>query len=169
MMLLEQKEAGWLHTLAHTLNGIGVVLIFLLMFLTVADVVLRKILNQGILGTLEISEFMMVAIVYFSLAEGELKQRNVNVDVLVKRLSLKSQTIIDAIVKTIGFILYCLIAYAVFGYAALMKSSGEVSLDLLLPKYPLIYIVALALIPFSLVLLFRMMFAWQNLRRLWIR
>jgi TRAP-type C4-dicarboxylate transport system permease small subunit len=168
-MLLGQKEAGWLHKLAHTLNGIGVVLIFLLMFLTVADVVLRKILNQGILGTLEVSEFMMVAIVYFSLAAGELKERNVNVDLLINRLSLKSQAIIDAVVKTFGFILYCLIAYAVFGYAALMKSSGEVSLDLLLPKYPLIYIVALALIPFSLVLLFRMFVAWQNLRRLWIR
>ncbi|PKN71545.1 MAG: hypothetical protein CVU54_00550 [Deltaproteobacteria bacterium HGW-Deltaproteobacteria-12] len=167
-MLLEQKT-GWLHTLAHTLNGIGIVLIFLLMFLTVADIVLRKILNQGILGTLEISESMMVAIVYFSLAAGELKERNVNVDLLVSRLSLKSQKIIDAVVKTIGFILYCLIAYAVFGYAALMKSSGEVSLDLLLPKYPLIYIVALSLIPFSLVLLSRMIVAWQNLRRLWIR
>ena len=168
---MQQKleEASWLYKIAHALNSIGVVIIFLLMLLTVADVVLRKILNKGILGTLEISEFMMVAIVYFSLAEGELKDRNVNVDLLVNRLSLKSRAIIDVIVKSLGFVLYCCITFAVFGYAALMKSSGEVSLDLWLPKYPLIYIVALALILFSVVLLSRMIVAWQEMWRLWTR
>jgi TRAP-type C4-dicarboxylate transport system permease small subunit len=168
-MQQKREEINWLCKIAHMLNGIGVVIIFLLMLLTVADVVLRKIFYKGILGTLEISEFMMVAIVYFSLAEGELKDRNVNVDLLVNRLSLRNRAIIDALIKMIGFVLYCFITYAVFSYAALMKSSGEVSLDLWLPKYPLIYIVAAALILFSVVLLFRMIVAWRELWRLWIR
>ncbi len=168
-MQQKQEEASWLYKTAHALNSIGVVIIFLLMLLTVADVVLRKIFNKGILGTLEISEFMMVAIVFFSLAEGELKDRNVNVDLMVNRLSPRSRAIIDVIVKIIGFSLYCFITFAVFGYAALVKSSGEVSLDLWLPKYPLIYIVAVALIIFSVVLLFRMIVALRAMWRLWIR
>jgi TRAP-type transport system small permease protein len=168
-MLLKPGKASWLYKIAHTLNSIAFVIIFLLMLLTVVDVVLRKIFNKGILGTLEISEFMMAAIVFFSLAAGELKDRNVNVDLLFNRLSLKSRAIIDTVVKIIGFVLYFFITFAVFGYAALMKSSGEVSLDLWLPKYPFIYIVAVALIIFSVVLLFRMIVAWQELWRLWIR
>ncbi len=165
----KQEEANLLCKIAHTLNGIGVVIIFLLMLLTVADVVLRKIFNKGILGTLEISEFMMAAIVFFSLAEGELKDRNVSVDLVVNRLSLKNRALIDALVKIIGLVLYCCITFAVFSYAFLMKSSGEVSLDLWLPKYPLIFIVAVALILFSVVLLFRMIIAWRELWQLWIR
>ncbi len=168
-MQQKQEEAGWLYKIAHALNCIGVAILFLLMLLTVADVVLRKIFNKGILGTLEISEFMMVAIVFFSLAEGELKDRNVNVDLLVNRLSPKSRAFIDAIVKIVGLILYCCITFAVFNYAALMKSSGEVSLDLWLPKYPLIYIIAAALIIFSIVLLFRMIVSLQEMWRLWTR
>ena len=168
-MQQHQEETNWLYKIARAVNGMGIVIIFLLMLLTVTDVVLRKIFNKGILGTLEISEFMMVAIVYFSLAEGELKDRNVNIDLLVNRLSLKSRAIIDVIVKILGFFLYCFITFAAFGYAALMKSSGEVSLDLWLPKYPFIYIVAVTLILFCVVLFFRMIVAWQEMWRLWIR
>lgn len=168
-MQQKQEEANWFYKIAHAVNGMGMVIIFLLMLLTVADVVLRKMFNKGILGTLEISEFMMAAIVFFSLAEGELKDRNVNVDLLVNRLSLKSRAIIDAIVKILGFVLYCFITFAVFGYAKLMKSSGEVSLDLWLPRYPLIYIVAAALILLCFVLLFRMIISLQEMWRLWIR
>lgn len=166
----QKREApNWLHKITHAANYISVAVIFLLMLLTLADVVLRKMFNKGILGTLEISEFMMGVIVYFSLAEGELKNRNVNIDLLVNRLSLKSRAIIDAIVKILGFVLFCFIAFAVFGYAALVKSSGEVSLDLWLPKYPLIYAVAVALILFCAVLLFRMIAASQELWRRWIQ
>jgi predicted ABC-type exoprotein transport system permease subunit len=71
--------------------------------------------------------------------------------------------------KILGFVLYCFITFAVFGYAGLMKSSGEVSLDLWLPKYPLIYVVAVALIIFSAVLLFRMITAIKDVWRLWTR
>jgi TRAP-type mannitol/chloroaromatic compound transport system permease small subunit len=165
----KQEETNWLYKIAHMVNGMGMVIILLLMLLTVTDVVLRKIFNKGILGTLEISEFMMAAIVYFSLAEGELKDRNVNVDLLFNRLSLKSRAIIDVFVKILGFLLYCSITFAVFGYAALMKYSGEVSLDLWLPKYPFLYIVAIALILLCAVLFFRLIVACQVMWRLWIR
>jgi TRAP-type C4-dicarboxylate transport system permease small subunit len=165
----KQEETNWLCKIAELINGLGMVILFLLMLLTVTDVVLRKIFSKGILGTLEISEFMMATIVFFALAEGELKDRNVNVDLLVNSLSLKSRVIIDVLVKIFGLALYCLITFAVFSYATLMKSSGEVSLDLLLPRYPFIYIVAVALILFSVVLLLRVIVAWQEFWRLWIR
>ena len=168
---MEQKQdkTNWLNKIAYAANGIGVGIIFLLMLLTVTDVVLRKLFSKGVLGTLEISEFMMVAIVFFSLAEGELKDRNVNVDLVIQKLPWKSRVIIDAIVKTLGFVLYCFITVAVFFYAQSMRSSGEVSMDLWLPKYPIIYIVAATLILFSAVLFLRLIIAIKEVRRLWIR
>jgi TRAP-type C4-dicarboxylate transport system permease small subunit len=168
-MQQKRETTNWLCKVTRAVNGISIVIIFLLMLLTVTDVVLRKMFNKGILGTLEISEFMMAAIVFFSLAEGELQNRNVNVDLFVRKLSLKSRVIIDAIMKILGFVLYCFITFAVFSYAGLMKSSGEVSLDLWLPKYPLIYVVAVALIIFSAVLLFHMITAVKDVWRLWTR
>ncbi len=167
-MRQKQEKVNWLYRISHAVNCTGMGIIFLLMILTVADVVLRKIFNKGILGTLEISEFMMAVAVFFSLAEGELKGRNVKIDLLVSKIALKNRSIIDAIVKSLGFVFYCFVTYAVFGYAALIKSSGEVTLDLWLPKHPFVYICAAALILFSIVLFFRMIVALRNMWRIWI-
>lgn len=169
MKIKQESHAGWLGKISHFLNSISLVILFFLMILTVADIVLMKIFNKGILGTLEISEFMMVAIVFFSLAECELEDRYVTVDLFVKKLSLKNRVAIDAFVKFLGFILYCFITIAVISYAGLIRASGEASQDLLLPRYPIIYIVALALILFCAVILFRLVIALNEVRRLWVR
>jgi TRAP-type C4-dicarboxylate transport system permease small subunit len=169
MKIKQESPDGGLGKISHFLNNIGLVVLFSLMILTVADIILRKIFNKGIFGTLEISEFMMVAIVFFSLAECELEDRFVTVDLLVKKLSSKSRVAIDAFLKFLGFILYCLTAFAVIIYAGLIRSGGDVSQDLLLPRYPIIYIVALALILFCAVILFRLVLALNEVRRLWIR
>ena len=155
--------------LSRALNGIGMAVIFLLMLLTVADVILRKVFSKGILGTLELSEFMMLAIVFFSMAAGELYDRNVKVDLFVQRLSSRSRAAIDVLIKTIGFALYFFITAAVFGYARMMQLSSEVSFDLLLPKYPFVYVVAVVLIIFCLVLLLRLITAYREARNLWTR
>jgi TRAP-type transport system small permease protein len=169
MKIKQESPASWLGKISHFLNSISFVILFFLMTLTVTDIVLRKIFNIGIFGTLEISEFMMVAIVFFSLAECELEDRYVTVDLLVKKLSLKSRVAMDAFVKFLGFILYCFITIAVISYAGVIRSSGEVSQDLLIPRYPIIYIVALVLILFCAVILFRLVLALNEVRRLWIR
>jgi TRAP-type transport system small permease protein len=169
MKIKQESPASWLGKISHFLNSISFVILFFLMTLTVTDIVLRKIFNIGIFGTLEISEFMMVAIVFFSLAECELEDRYVTVDLLVKKLSSKSRVAIDAFVKFFGFILYCFITFAVIIYAGSMRASGEASQDLLLPRFPIIYIAALALVLFCAVILFRLVLALNEVRRLWIR
>jgi TRAP-type transport system small permease protein len=169
MKIKQESTTSGFGKISRFLNSIGLVILFSLMILTVTDIVFRNIFNKGIFGTLEISEFMMVAIVFFSLAECELEDRYVTVDLLVKKLSLKSRAAIDAFVKFLGFILYCFITIAIIRYAGMIRSAGEVSQDLLLPRFPIIYIVALVLIIFCTVILFRLVLALNEVRRLWIR
>ncbi|HPK54695.1 MAG TPA: hypothetical protein PK114_09530, partial [Smithellaceae bacterium] len=87
-MRQKQEKVNWLYRISHAVNCTGMGIIFLLMILTVA--------------------------VFFSLAEGELKGRNVKIDLLVSKIALKNRSIIDAIVKSLGFVFYCFVTYAVF-------------------------------------------------------
>ena len=169
MKIKQESPVSWLGKISLFLNNISLIILVSLIILTVTDIILRKVFTKGILGTLEISEFMMVAIVFFSLAECELEDRFVTVDLLVKKLSLKSRAAIDAFVKFLGFILSCFITIAVIVYAGLIRSAGEVSQDLLLPRFPIIYIVALALVLFCAAILFRLVIALKEVHRLWIR
>ncbi|HOW57442.1 MAG TPA: TRAP transporter small permease [Smithellaceae bacterium] len=155
--------------ISRLLNYASVFILGGLMLLTITDVFLRKVLSRGILGTWEVSEYMMAFIVFFSLAEGELKKRNVNVDIMVKNLPAKARKITDAAIKLLGFILYCFITAGVFSYARLLHHSGEVSLDLWLPKHIFVYSAGGALVIFSVILLTRLIIAVREVRLLWTR
>jgi len=155
--------------ISRLLNYAAVFILGGLMLLTIADVFLRKVLSRGILGTWEISEYLMAFIVFFSLAEGELKKRNVNVDIMVKNLPAKTRKITDSAIKLLGFILYCFITAGVFSYGRLLQSSGEVSLDLWLPKYIFVYLTGAALVIFSVILLARLIIAVKEVHIFWTR
>lgn len=69
-MLIEDKHPidktlGWLSRL---LNYIGMGAVVVIMLLTVADVLMRSLFNKPITGTEELTEYLMVAVVYFGLA-----------------------------------------------------------------------------------------------------
>ena len=54
-----------------------------LMMLTVADVFLRKFFNAPILGSFEITEFLLVVLVFLAIPWAALKKTNVRVDLIV--------------------------------------------------------------------------------------
>jgi TRAP-type C4-dicarboxylate transport system permease small subunit len=130
-----------------------------MMFLTIADVFLRKVLSKSILGTVEITEFMMVILVFFGLAQAEVVNGNVRVDILTKRFSEKTQQIIEVISQFCCFILFVLLTWYAFDYAVGKIGSGEVSQDLWIPMYPFVFIVGLGFTVLTIVLFFKSMLA----------
>jgi TRAP-type C4-dicarboxylate transport system permease small subunit len=127
-------------------------LLLLLTFLTLGDILLRKFIHRGILGTLELSEFLMTAIVFFSLAQGELLGRNVDFNLVAKRLPAPARRRIHLLTRFVFACFFALIAAAVAVHGRSMQTIGEVSPDLLIPKYPFVYITALGCAMLALVL-----------------
>ena len=64
------------HRLGRVMNLFGLGVLCLMMLLTVADVLLRYTLNQSILGTIELTEYMMLIIFYFGFAWCHINKRN---------------------------------------------------------------------------------------------
>ena len=62
------------------------VLILGLMFLTVADVALRKFFASGVPGAVELNEVMLVAVVFLALMAAEMTDTNVRTPLLTERL-----------------------------------------------------------------------------------
>ena len=134
------------------LSRCAIGLLLLLTFLTLGDILLRKFFNRGILGALELSEFLMTIIVFFSLAQGEILQRNVNFNLAVNRLPDRVRRIIHLLTQFVFGCFFGLIAVAVAVYGRSMQDVGEVSPDLLIPKYPFIYVTASGCAMLSIVL-----------------
>ena len=124
----------------------------LMMLLTVADVFLRYFFNSPITGTTEITEFMMVIVVFPALGWCAITRRHVKVDLLVLYLPRKVQTIIDTITLLATLGIFIIITWQSFLEA--MDVSTTTAL-LSLPHYPFYWVLTfgLALFCFSIATL----------------
>jgi TRAP-type C4-dicarboxylate transport system permease small subunit len=96
---LASRLGSWLNPLCRRLGYIASVTVFALMCLTVADILMRKFLNQSILGTVELTELMMVVIVFFTLGYSEMKDAHIKVDIFTSKLKPPTRILLDVITQ----------------------------------------------------------------------
>ena len=121
-------------------------------FLTCADVIGRA-LGHPIFGSVEIVGFMATLAVVMAMPYTHQVQGHIGVEILVRLLSEKTQTIIDICTGIISLILFAVISWRMVVYAHTMQESGEVSMNLELPEHVIIYLTALCLVVFTLIIL----------------
>ena len=121
-------------------------------FLTCADVVGRA-LGRPIFGSVEIVGFMAILSVVMALPYTHQVQGHIGVEIVVRLFSEKTQTIIDICTGLISLILFAVVTWRMTVYANTMKASGEVSMNLELPEHFVIYVTAVCLLIFTLIIL----------------
>lgn len=90
-------------------NIIGGVILLGMMSLVSAHVISRYLFKKPILGATEISEFIMVGLVYFTIAHTEALKAHIKVDILTERLSTTMKTILWLIASLIGLFIFAFI------------------------------------------------------------
>jgi TRAP-type C4-dicarboxylate transport system permease small subunit len=119
----------------------------ILALFTVVDVFLRYLFNSPITGTTELSEFMMIIVVFPALAWAAISRKHVRVDLLVSHFTPRTQSIIDTVTLVIA-----LGIYSVMVWKTLLESAAvttETSL-LELPHAPFYWILTIGLAIFCL-------------------
>ena len=154
----------WLSKAADSLNrvmrpvvgvfhGVGVAVLALLMFLTAADVMGRYVLNKPIMGSLEISEYMMSILVAFGLAYCAIKKGHVAVELVVSRFPQRVQGITDSITGLVGLGLFSLITWRSFQHMIVVFKNGITSGVLYIPVFPFVGVVTLGSALLCLILI----------------
>jgi TRAP-type C4-dicarboxylate transport system permease small subunit len=110
--------------------------LFLMMLLTVTDVVLRATLNKPIIGATEIAEQMMVVIVFLGLGWCALQGKQIRVDLFVARYAPGTQRIIDLLIYIVGMILVAMICWRTFLTTLTVQELGLTCAYIDVPKYP---------------------------------
>ena len=162
---LGHRLAGWVHFLSQYMSKVASVALFLMMLLTTTDVVGRKLFSHSVSGAVELTEFMLVILIFFSLAWTEAKNGHVRVDLVMGQFSNRTRAVVDMVTQLAGSMLCALITWSTLIYAERMKASGEVSQDLWIPIYPFVYVVAVGCGIYALVLLVKFLAAIGRVRR----
>lgn len=138
--------------LSRVLNYVGMVILIIMMLLTVADVLMRYILNQSILGVFELTEYMMVPIVFFGWAWCAKKGGNVKVDLFVNRLKPSAQKAFNGATYFFGIVVIFIIAWQNLLEAKGVWAAHKVSDMLAVPAYPFYLVLTIGCFLLCLVL-----------------
>jgi TRAP-type C4-dicarboxylate transport system permease small subunit len=137
---------------SRTLNWVAGWSLVGMMFLTCADIVLR-LFRRPILGTYEIVGFLGAMVAGLAMAQTTLERGHVAVQVVVSKLSPQVQGIIYLITHLLSILLFAVLAWECVSYGNDFRASGEVSLTIRMPFYPVVYGIAFSAAVVCLVLI----------------
>lgn len=123
-----------------------------MMFLTVADVVLR-LFKRPILGTYELVGFLGALTIGFAIPQTSLDRGHVLMDFLTERLRGLPARMMFMLTRLLGVGLFAIMGWNLFLMGNDLLAKGEVSLTLHLPQHPLAYGISLCCLLECLVLI----------------
>ena len=136
---------------SRTLNWVAGWGLVGMMCLTCADILLR-FFRRPIPGTYEIVGFLGAVVAGLAMAQTTLERGHVAVQVVVTRFSPRVQEIIYLIANLLSLLLFALLAWEGVRYGNDFRASGQVSLTLRMPFYPVVYGIALSAAVVCLIL-----------------
>ena len=140
--LEKEQFMGWflnkVWKLTRVINFIGGISLSFIMFLTVADIILRSF-RRPIVGTFEIVALSGAGVIGFSLPYTSWVKGHVYTDFLVLRFSEKVRNVFSLLTRCLGIGLFLIIGFELFKYGMDLKKAGEVSPTLTIPFYPVAY------------------------------
>lgn len=137
----------------HALLTAAASVLAAMMFLMMADVVLRYFFGSPLSGAYEILQFMMSIVIPFGIAYCAHEKGHISVDILFALFPGRTQRILDCLTSFLVLLLFLVIAWQSVLYVKEIYEFGLTSGILYIPAYPFVGATALGFSALCLVLL----------------
>ena len=139
-----------IRSLSRLLGYVATVMLGFMMLLTVADVTLRYLFNAPITGATELSEFMMVIVVFPAFAWVAVERSHIRVDLLISIWPRRVQLIVEIFVLLLSLGIYCIIAWRAFVESMTVETTSSL---LSVPHFPFYWIMTVGVIMLCLAII----------------
>ena len=113
------------------------------MCLTITDVAGRYLFNRPVLGAFELTEFLVLVLIFSFLAYAQAHKAHINVDLFMMFLPEKFRKLIEIFNHIACLAIMILITWTGFEKAIEVMEAGEASPNLDLPNYPFVFFLVL--------------------------
>lgn len=144
------SPSGLLQKLETTMKVLAAACLMGMALMTGADVLGRAAFNTPIFGSEEIVTILATLAIGLSLPYAHTQRVHIGVEIVTRRLSRRARRIIGLCTDSAALALFTLVAWRMFTYAGTLKESGEVSMNLELPEYLVVYALAFGFAAFAL-------------------
>ena len=152
---------GVLVRVSKILGYIGGAALTFMMFLTVADVLMRAG-GHPILGTYEMVALSLAIVIGFTIPKVSLERANVYMEILLEKLSKRNRAIMNTFTRILCILLFAIIGYNLLLIGNEFHTSGEVSSTLKIPFFPIPYFVGISCFIECFVFIFHIVKIWRG-------
>jgi TRAP-type C4-dicarboxylate transport system permease small subunit len=131
----------YMRPISTVANSIAMISLAVMMFLTAADVLLRKLANAPIMGSFEFTQFTMLICTGFGLAYCAVEKGHIFVDLL------------GIITGFLALVAGILLTWQQFQHIGLLQQSNQSSAVLMIPLYPFVGLLTFSLALYTIVLI----------------
>lgn len=149
--LYHRALRGLIHALAWLAGG-G---LMVMMLVTSADVILRK-LGLSLTGAYDIVKVAATITVAAALPYTTATKGHVAIEFLFHKLGRRGRIVVDALMRSAAMALFGLLAWGCFDYGNSLRAKGEVSMTLELPVFWLPYVLAVSCVLVVLIKLYHL-------------
>ncbi|MBE1436536.1 TRAP-type C4-dicarboxylate transport system permease small subunit [Agrobacterium vitis] len=121
---------------------LGGIVLLMMMAMTIVDVIGRYAFNSPLRGTGELTELLLVSVIFMGLPAVTLENGHVTVDVLTEHLPKWSERFRNLAIGIINTVILCLIGWQIWIHAGQIGAYGDVTTTLRLPIAPIGYFCA---------------------------
>jgi TRAP-type C4-dicarboxylate transport system permease small subunit len=138
--------------LSKWVNAIAGITLSFMVFLTVADVIMRSF-RRPIPGTYDLVGIAAAVVIGFALPLTSWGRGHISVEFVVQKLSRTARKITDISTRSLGIFFFVLSGWYLIKMGMRLHATGEVSLTIRMPFYPVAYGLAVCCFIQCLVLL----------------
>jgi TRAP-type C4-dicarboxylate transport system permease small subunit len=151
---MEKSKPTAIGKLEKLMRNIAATCLMGMAFMTGADVFMRGVFNSPIFGCEEIVTILGIVVVGFALPYAHAQKSHIGVEILVRRFSRRTRRVIKLITDSATLFLIAIITWRMFLYGMSQSQTGEVSMNLELPEYMVIYTLGIGFLAYTLYLIF---------------
>ena len=142
-----------LSKISKSVSYVGMAMAVIMMLMVVVDVVMRFALNKPILGSVELASYMLSIIAFTAIPFVESEEEHIVIPLLFERFPKKVRLFVNTLISAIGLGILVLIGLASFFLASEYLHRGKVTQVLSIPLYPFVFIAALCISLYAIILI----------------
>lgn len=146
---MEESKRSLPDRIESAMRKVAAVCLMGMALVTGADVFMRGVFNAPIFGSEEIVGILGIIVVGFALPYTHAQKSHIGVEMLVRRLSRRARRMVKLLTDIATLVLVTVITWRMFLYGGSQAESGEVSMNLELPEYLVIYVLALGFLAYT--------------------
>jgi len=153
---MKKSTSGIIKKIFSITDTLAGVCLFSVMALVLANIIMRNVFKLPITGTIEIVGLLIVTGLGLALANCELADSNIGLDIEIKWFSRTVAKIIEAASYLLSLVFWAVVVWRIFIYAHTTYVNGRVTSTAMLPLYPFIFILGFNVFCLCVVLAYKL-------------